>query len=119
MNPGGRWILVATLGGETTEIPLRTVLKKHLRIMGSTLRSRSDDEKSRILSKLESMLWQDIAAGKIKPVIEQTFALADAAEAHKVLAAQKNIGKVIPFIEKYADKSTANHIISIIGNIPL
>ena len=63
--------------------------------MGSTLRSRSDDEKSRILSKLEAMLWQDIAAGKIKPVIEQTFALADAAEAHKVLAAQKNIGKVV------------------------
>ena len=95
MNPGGRWILIATLGGETTEIPLRTVLKKHLCIMGSTLRSRSDDEKSRILSQLESLLWQDIAAGKIKPVIEQTFALADAAEAHKVLATQKNIGKVI------------------------
>ena len=95
MNPGGRWILVATLGGETTEIPLRVLLKKHLRIMGSTLRSRSDEEKSGILSELESLLWQDIAAGKIKPVIDQTFALADADKAHKVLAEQKNIGKVI------------------------
>ena len=46
MNPGGRWILVATLGGESTEIPLRVVLKKHIRIIGSTLRSRSDEEKS-------------------------------------------------------------------------
>ncbi len=95
MNPGGRWILVATLGGETTEIPLRVLLKKHLRIMGSTLRSRSDEEKSGVLSELESLLWQDIAAGKIKPVIDQIFALADADKAHKVLAEQKNIGKVI------------------------
>ena len=95
MNPGGRWILVATLGGETTEIPLRVLLKKHLRLMGSTLRSRSDAEKSAILSQLESMLWQDIAAGKLQPVIDQTYPLADAAMAHKVLAEQKNIGKVI------------------------
>ena len=36
VNPGGRWILVATLGGETTEIPLRVLLKKHIRLMGST-----------------------------------------------------------------------------------
>ena len=63
--------------------------------MGSTLRSRSDAEKSSILSQLESLLWQDIASGKLKPVIDNTFSLADAAEAHKVLAAQKNIGKVI------------------------
>lgn len=95
MNPGGRWILVATLGGETTQIPLRTLLKKHLHIMGSTLRSRSDVEKSQILSTVKAMLWQKIADGSIRPVIDQTFALADADKAHKVLAEQKNIGKVV------------------------
>ena len=49
MNPGGRWILVSTLGGETTELPLRVLLKKHLKVIGSTLRSRSDAEKAEIL----------------------------------------------------------------------
>ena len=99
MNPGGRWILVATLGGESTEIPLRVLLKKHLRVMGSTLRSRSDAEKSDILRELVERIWPRIADNTIRPVIDQTFPLADAAQAQKVLSEQKNIGKVILTLE--------------------
>ena len=95
MNPGGRWILVSTLGGETTEVPLRVVLKKHLKIIGSTLRSRSDAEKSMLLRRLEETVWPQVAAGTIRPVIDRVFPMDRADEAHRVLAAQKNIGKVV------------------------
>ena len=99
MNPGGRWILVSTLGGETTEIPLRVLLKKHLLLMGSTLRSRSDAEKSEILGQLVEMVWPRVADGTIRPVIDKTFPMAEAAAAHQVLASQRNIGKVVLTLE--------------------
>ena len=99
MNPGGRWILVSTLGGETTEVPLRVLLKKHLRLMGSTLRSRSDAEKSEILGQLVEMVWPRVADGTIRPVIDKTFPMAEAAAAHQVLAGQRNIGKVVLTLE--------------------
>ena len=99
MNPGGRWILVSTLGGETTEVPLRVLLKKHLRLMGSTLRSRSDAEKSEILGQLVSLVWPRVADGTIRPVIDKTFPMFDAAAAHQVLASQRNIGKVVLTLE--------------------
>ena len=95
VNPGGRWILVSTLGGETTELPLRVLLKKHIRLMGSTLRSRSDAEKSDILKQLTELVWPEVSAGKIRPVIHAVYPMAEAAEAHKVLADQKNTGKVV------------------------
>ena len=99
MNPGGRWILVSTLGGETTQVPLRVLLKKHLRLMGSTLRSRSDAEKSEILGQLVSLVWPRVADGAIRPVIDKTFPMAEAAAAHQVLASQRNIGKVVLTLE--------------------
>lgn len=95
VNPGGRWILVSTLGGETTELPLRVLLKKHIRLMGSTLRSRSDAEKSDILKQLTETVWPEVSAGKIRPVIHAVFPFEDAAKAHEILAAQQNTGKVV------------------------
>lgn len=95
MNDGGRWILVATLGGESTEVPLRVLLKKHISLIGSTLRSRTDAEKSAILRKLVETVWPRFADGTIRPVIDRTFPMERAAEAHQVLREQKNIGKVI------------------------
>lgn len=100
VNPGGRWILVATLGGETTNIPLRVLLKKHIRLMGSTLRSRSDEEKCEILKELAGKILPQMISADIKPVIYQTFPLADAALAHDVLKKQNNIGKVVLIIDK-------------------
>ena len=95
MNPGGRWILVSTLGGETTEIPLRVLLKKHLELIGSTLRSRSDAEKSEILKRLVELVWPQVAKGAIRPLINAEFPMREAAAAHRILAEQKNIGKVV------------------------
>lgn len=95
MNNGGRWILVSTLGGESSEIPLRVVLKKHLKLIGSTLRSRSDKEKGEILQKLVDLVWPEIASGKIKIIIDKVFPIEEAEAAHAILEKQANIGKVV------------------------
>ena len=95
VNPGGRWLLVSTLGGETTELPLRVLLKKHIRLMGSTLRSRSDAEKSDILKQLTETVWPEVSSGKIRPVIHAVVPFENAAKAHEILAAQQNTGKVV------------------------
>lgn len=92
---GGRWILVATLGGEQAEIPLRPVLKRGLRLIGSTLRSRSNAVKGAILRSLESTLWPQFDTGSLRPVIHAVLPLAEAGAAHAILERNGNIGKVV------------------------
>ncbi|MBR4675129.1 MAG: NAD(P)H-quinone oxidoreductase [Victivallales bacterium] len=95
MARGGRWVLIATLGGTATTIPLRAVLSKGLRLIGSTLRSRTNEMKAKILSELEKEIWPAITEGKIHPVIHARFPLSEAAKAQDVLYRKENIGKVI------------------------
>jgi len=95
MARGGRWILIATLGGTQTEIPLRSVLSKGLRLIGSTLRSRSTEMKGRILADLESNLWPLFEKQQMQPFIYRVLPMTEAAEAHRILERQENIGKVI------------------------
>ncbi|MDD3952359.1 MAG: NAD(P)H-quinone oxidoreductase [Lentisphaeria bacterium] len=95
MARGGRWILIATLGGNQTEIPLRSVLTKGLRLIGSTLRSRSTEMKGRILADLESKLWPLFENRQLLPLIHCVLPMTEAAEAHRILEQQENIGKVI------------------------
>ena len=95
MNRGGKWIVIATLGGMETRVSLRTFMAKHISLIGSTLRSRSNTEKGEILRHLESFVWPEIAKGTVKPVIDRIFPVAEAEAAHKVLRDQSNAGKVI------------------------
>ena len=95
MARGGRWVLIATLGGTTTEVPLRAVLGKGLRLIGSTLRSRTNEMKAKILGELEAEIWPAIEAGKIRPVIHAVIPMQNADEAHKILYANANTGKAI------------------------
>jgi len=95
MNPGGRWILVATLGGEYTQVPLRTMMTKHIRLIGSTLRSRSDQEKGEILAELVKSVWPLLASGKIRPIIDAVYPFAEVKEAQGLLQKQSNAGKVV------------------------
>lgn len=95
MASGGRWILIATLGGTETAIPLRTMLSKGLRLIGSTLRSRSTEMKGRILADLENKLWPLFEKRQLRPLIHRILPMTQAAEAHRILEQQENIGKVI------------------------
>ena len=95
MNRGGKWIVIATLGGTESRVSLRTFMAKHISLIGSTLRSRTDEEKGEILRMLEEKIWPEIAKGAIKPVIDGVFPIDEVEKAHKVLRDQSNVGKEI------------------------
>ncbi len=95
MAPGGRWVLVATLGGEFANVSLRPVLKGGLRLIGSTLRSRPPEMKGLILRELAEKIWPEIEAGRIKPSVHAVLPITAADAAHGILKRCENIGKVV------------------------
>lgn len=95
MARGGRWIIIATMGGTMSEINMNDFFKRGVKLIGSTLRSRSSKMKAQILAGLEEAFWPSFASGKIKVLIHQTFPITQAEEAHAVLQNQENLGKVV------------------------
>ena len=92
---GGRWIMIATMGGSETTINLETVWRKRLRLIGSTLRSRTPEEKSSILKALQQKLWPLFTARKLITNIHAVFPILEVEQAHAVLRRNENIGKVV------------------------
>ena len=90
-----RWIMIASMGGAECVINLETIWRKRIRLIGSTLRSRSSDEKAAILAALEKELWPLFSAGKLISNIHAVFPIQQANEAHAVLRRNENIGKVV------------------------
>ena len=95
LAPDGRLCIIAFLHGPKAEVNFLPVLVKRLTIGGSTLRPRPVAFKAAIARNLEEKVWPLIADGKIRPVVHQTFALAEAAEAHRVMEASTHIGKIV------------------------
>jgi NADPH2:quinone reductase len=95
MAPGGRWVVIATLDGAKTELDANLFFRRGLRLIGSTLRSRSPEMKAEILGGLERLLWPALAASAIKPVVYATLPMTQAEEAHAVLQRRENLGKVV------------------------
>lgn len=91
----GRWIQIAALGGARSEISLDAVFRKNLRLIGSTLRSRTNEMKREVLRSLEREYWPKFASGAIRPVIFRVLPLEEAAGAHGILRRRENIGKVV------------------------
>lgn len=95
LKTGGRIVYIASLGGATLEVPVMKIMQKRAVITGSTLRPRSADEKARLAAEVERVVWPWIAAGKVRPLIDATFPLVDAAKAHAHLEAGEHVGKVV------------------------
>ena len=95
VNEGCRWVLISTLAGVTTTVPLRALLTKGIVLKGSMLRKRSVQEKSDILAALVAHIWPKLADGSIRPTIYQTLPIAQAEAAHGILERGENIGKVV------------------------
>lgn len=95
LKPRGRLVIIAVLTGPQTQIDLLQMQIKRLRLIGSVLRSRSLEEKNAIVTAFSERFWPLLIDGRIKPVIEDVLPIEHAADAQKILAENRNIGKVI------------------------
>ena len=95
LSHGARWIMIATLAGDLTEVNLRNVFVRNVRIIGSTLRSRKPEVKAQILADLVRDIWPKVSSGEVKPTIYKTFHITEAEAAHDVLYRGENVGKVV------------------------
>ena len=92
---GCRWIVIAALAGTSTTIDLKNIYKKNVRIVGSTLRSRTPEMKAEILAALVENVFPKIEAGLVKPTIHAVLPITEAEAAHDILYQGKNVGKVV------------------------
>ncbi len=92
---GGRLIIIGAARGLEEKLDLRPVVMKHLTLVGTLLRPRSNDYKKRVATALLEKVWPLYATRRIFPVIDSVFPLRDAADAHRRLESRKHIGKVI------------------------
>lgn len=92
---GGRMSLIGMMGGAKAELNLALVLMRRLQIIGSTLRARSAEEKAAIVRGFVARFGDDLAAGRIHAVVHRVLPLAQAADAHRALAASEHFGKIV------------------------
>ena len=95
LSHGARWIMIAALAGRVTEIDLKNIYVRNVRIIGSTLRSRTPAFKAELLGTLVRDVWPKVEEGMIKPVIYKVLPIEKAEEAHAILERGENIGKVV------------------------
>ncbi len=95
LTHGARWIMIAALAGQKTEIDLKNIYVRNVRIIGSTLRSRTPEVKAQILSELVKNVFPKIESGQVKPTIYATLPITEAEKAHDILYQGKNVGKVV------------------------
>ena len=95
MADDGRLVQIAFLQGMKAELNMVQLMTRRLTMTGSTLRPQSDLAKARIADQLRQHVWPLISAGKIAPVMDQEFALADAASAHARMESGAHIGKIV------------------------
>ncbi len=91
----GRLVYIAFLGGPKADVNFAPVMLKRLTITGSTLRPQSVEAKAQIGKSLEEKVWPFLSAGSIGPVIDSTFPLEKAADAHRRIDDSSHIGKII------------------------
>lgn len=91
----GRYAIIAFLLGPHAELNLRRIVTHRLTITGSTLRPQSVKEKAKIAAELEASVLPLIGDGRIKPVVYETFALADVRKAHQLMESGAHMGKIV------------------------
>lgn len=95
LTHGARWIMIAALAGQKTQIDLKNIYVRNVRIIGSTLRSRTPEFKAYILSELVKNVFPKVEKGEIKPTIHAVLPITKAEEAQDILYQGKNVGKVV------------------------
>jgi NADPH:quinone reductase-like Zn-dependent oxidoreductase len=92
----GRISIIATQGGRTSELDIGKLMQKRGRVMGSTMRARTPEQKGRVAERLRKDVWPRLPAkDPIRPIIDKTFPLADACLAHERMESGAHVGKII------------------------
>ena len=91
----GRIVTIGLMGGAAAEVDLAQIMSRRAVLTGSTLRSRSVEQKGTIADAVRKHVWPLLAAKRLRPVVHATFPLADAAEAHRVMEASAHVGKLL------------------------
>ena len=92
---GGRLVLIGLMSGAKSEIDLSQVLRRHLTIFGSTLRTRSTAEKAQIVAAFLARFSRQLEAGAIRPPLYRTLPIAEASNAHRMMQASEHFGKIV------------------------
>ena len=95
LTHGARWIMIAALAGVKTEIDLKNIYVRNVRIIGSTLRSRTPAVKAQILAELVEKVWPKVETGEVKSTIYKVLPITEAEAAHDILYRGENVGKVV------------------------
>jgi len=99
LKHGARWIMIAALAGQKTEIDLKNIYVRNVRIIGSTLRSRTPETKAQILADLVKNVWPKVESGEVKPTIYKVLPITEAEAAQDILYHGENVGKVVLTVE--------------------
>ena len=95
LTHGARWIMIAALAGTKTEIDLKNIYVRNVRIIGSTLRSRTPAVKAEILAGIVRDVYPKIESGEVKPTIYKVLPITEAEAAQDILYRGENVGKVV------------------------
>ena len=91
----GRHVSIAIQAGPVATIPIFEIMRRRLTLTGSTLRPRSTGFKALVAEELRRTVWPYVEGGRLRPVIDRTYPLAEAAEAHRRMEAGDHVGKIV------------------------
>ena len=91
----GRHVSIAVQRGATAEVPIFDIMRRRLTLTGSTLRPRPVEFKTMVADEIAKTVWPYVEGGRLKPVVDSVFPLADAAEAHARMESGNHVGKIV------------------------
>ncbi|WP_367130105.1 MULTISPECIES: NAD(P)H-quinone oxidoreductase [Streptomyces] len=91
----GRLVIIGLQGGRKAELDLGALLTKRAAVMGTSLRGRPLAEKATIIAAVREHVWPLVAGGRVRPVVDRTMPMAEAAEAHRVMEQSAHVGKIL------------------------
>ncbi len=95
LAPSGRLVVIGMQGGVRAEVDLGVMLRRNATLLTTSLRARSPEQKAYICAETERMIWPWIAAGIVKPVIDRSYPMSEATQAHRALEDGGITGKIL------------------------
>lgn len=100
MNFDGRWIMIATLANDFTNVNMRSMYARRTRLIGTNLRSRTPEQKKQLLTEMTEMLWPKVESGEIRPTIFKVYPITQAEEAQNLMQSGKSAGKIVLVVKE-------------------